>query len=146
MKTWFGLRGSTHRAECRHINRCISPVWFPAEIPRSTRRRRLVPWPSTKNRKISEVLDDGANRGGADSRRYAPYRAEHALCQIEPVPVVRSVITRIVETVTAVPVTPSSTWTAIINSGSEMNVNSNARAVSMAKPGEQQRFATPQLQ
>jgi hypothetical protein len=101
---------------------------------------------STKSRKISEVLDDAANRGGADSRRYAPHRAEHALCQIEPVPVVKSVITRIVETVTAAPVTPSSTWTAIINSGSEMNVNSNARAVSMAKPGEQQRFATPQLQ
>ena len=51
-----------------------------------------------------------------------------------PVPVVRSVTTKRVNTVTAAPVTPSSNCTTSINIGSDTNANSSERAASIAKP------------
>src|SRR5262249_61076522 len=51
-----------------------------------------------------------------------------------PVPMVRSVITRMVNTVTTAPVTPSSNCTTSKSSGSDTSANSSDRPASMAKP------------
>ena len=51
-----------------------------------------------------------------------------------PVPVVRSVMISIVNTVTIAPVSPSNSWTMISSEGSVISVNRTPRRASVPKP------------